>query len=78
MKVKIDGVRSIYITGEHIKLDALLKFASLVSSGGEAKYLIKNGEVFVNKEACTARGRKIKPGNIVRTGEDLVLVKQSP
>ena len=76
MKVKLHGVRSIYITGEFIKLDALLKFASIVSTGGEAKYLIQSGEVFVGKDICTSRGKKIRPGEVVRTGGEVLLVRQ--
>ena len=55
----------IKITTEFIKLDALLKFASLVGSGGEAKMLIQDGQVFVNGEVCTMRGKKIRPGDRV-------------
>jgi len=77
MKVNVKGVSRVYISGEYIKLDALLKFASLVSTGGEAKHRIKNGEVYVNKEVCTSRGKKIKPGTVVRAGNDVILVKQA-
>lgn len=56
---------SIKITTEFIKLDALLKFASLVGSGGKAKMLIQNGEVLVNGEICTMRGKKIRPGDVI-------------
>ena len=55
----------IKIETEFIKLDALLKFANLVSSGGEAKLRIAEGEVLVNGETCTLRGRKIRPGDTV-------------
>ena len=43
----------------------LLKFANLVASGGEAKERIQNGEVQVNGETCTMRGKKIRPGDRV-------------
>ena len=76
MKVKVRGVQSIHITGEYIKLDSLLKFASIASTGGEAKYLIQNGEVFVGGEMCIIRGKKIRPGDVVRYGESVILVKQ--
>jgi len=76
MKVKINGVKSVHITGDYIKLDALLKFSSIASTGGEAKYLIQNGNVHVGKDICTVRGKKIKPGEVVRTGNDVILVKQ--
>ena len=55
----------IKITTEFIKLDALLKFASLVGSGGEAKMLIQDEQVLVNGEVCTMRGKKIRPGDVV-------------
>ena len=76
MKIKVSGVKSIKIKGEYIKLDSLLKFASIASTGGEAKYRIQNDEVFVGKEICRARGKKIKPGDIVRCGEHVLLVKR--
>lgn len=61
----------IKINTEFIKLDALLKFASLVGSGGEAKMLIQNGQVLVNGEVCTMRGKKIRPEDTVSIiGED--------
>ena len=74
MKVKLKGVRRILIKDDYIKLDALLKFSSIVSTGGEAKMLIQNGEVFVGSELCLLRGKKIKPGDIVRYGDDVLLV----
>ena len=77
MKVKVSGVQRIRITGEYIKLDALLKFASLVSTGGEAKHFIQNGEVFVGKEVCSSRGKKIRPGDVVRFGDYTILVKSN-
>ena len=57
---------TITITTEYIKLQDLLKFANLVSSGGEAKVLIQEGDVTVNGEVCTQRGRKIRPGDTVK------------
>ena len=55
----------ITITTEFIKLQDLLKFASLVSTGGEAKQLILDEQVTVNGEVCTMRGKKIRPGDVV-------------
>ena len=55
----------IQITTEFIKLDALLKFAALVGTGGEAKYVIAEGLVKVNGEVCTMRGKKLYPGDTV-------------
>jgi len=76
MRIKVEGVRCIYIKGEYIKLDALLKYSALVSTGGEAKTRITGGEVFVGKEINKARGKKIRPGDVVRFGEAVLLVKK--
>ena len=54
------------ISTEYIKLQDLLKFASLVSTGGEAKIVIADGEVSVNGEVCTQRGKKLREGDVVR------------
>ena len=53
------------ITTEYIKLQDLLKLADAVSTGGEAKIRVQEGEVLVNGETCTQRGRKIRPGDKV-------------
>lgn len=58
-------MRDVAIQSEFIKLDALLKFANLVCSGGEAKIRIAEGEVLVNGEPCTIRGKKLRPGDTV-------------
>ena len=54
---------TIMIQGDFIKLDALMKFASLVASGGEAKMAIADGLVSVNGEVCTMRGKKLRSGD---------------
>ncbi|NJR69112.1 MAG: RNA-binding S4 domain-containing protein [Synechococcales cyanobacterium CRU_2_2] len=58
-----------------IKLDQFLKFKNLVSSGGEAKMLIQDGQVEVNGEVETRRGRKLVPGDAVRFGGQTLLVE---
>ncbi len=57
--------QSIKITTEFIKLDALLKFAGVCETGGEAKEAVQAGDVKVNGEVCTMRGKKIRPGDEV-------------
>ena len=54
---------TITIQTDFIKLDAFLKFANAVGSGGEAKVLIAGGLVFVNGETCTQRGKKLRDGD---------------
>lgn len=46
-------------------MDQFLKWAEIVSTGGEAKLLIKNGKVKVNGVIDTRRGLKLKDGDIV-------------
>ena len=58
-------MKNIEIHTEFIKLQDLLKFENLVESGGEAKERIQAGEVRVNGEVCTQRGKKIRPGDKV-------------
>ncbi len=48
-----------------ITLDQFLKFAGIVGTGGQAKALIQGGEVRVNGQVETRRGRKLKPGDII-------------
>ena len=54
------------ITEEYIKLDQFLKLAGAVDTGGQAKVLIKTGEVMVNGAIENRRGRKLIQGDIVR------------
>ncbi len=68
-------MNKIKIETEYIKLDQLLKLASLVDSGGVAKHLIQDGEVKVDGEVETRRGKKILPGSVVELfGEKIEVV----
>jgi len=60
---KKDNSVSVVISTEFIKLQDAMKFANIVYSGGEAKQLIQEGEVLVNGEVCTMRGKKLYPGD---------------
>ncbi|MGM9605759.1 MAG: RNA-binding S4 domain-containing protein [Faecousia sp.] len=48
-----------------------MKFAALTGTGGEAKELIQDGQVTVNGEVCTMRGRKLRPGDVFAYGGHL-------
>jgi ribosome-associated protein len=52
----------VVINTEFIKLEAAMKLAHAVS-GGMAKTIIQNGDVLVNGEVCTMRGKKMYPGD---------------
>ena len=60
---KKDNSIPVVISTEFIKLQDAMKFANIVYSGGEAKALIQEGEVTVNGEVCTMRGKKLYPGD---------------
>ena len=66
MKVTVkkkDNSIPVVISTEFIKLQDAMKFANIVYSGGEAKTLIQEGEVTVNGEVCTMRGKKLYNGD---------------
>ena len=72
------AMETITITTEYIKLQDLLKFAAAVQTGGEAKLAVQEGEVSVNGEVCTMRGKKIRPGDVVAfNGQELTVVYES-
>ena len=64
----------IIINDEFIKLDSLMKFSGLCATGGEAKLLIQSGQVLVNGEVCTMRGKKMRDGDKAQYGDRIVEV----
>lgn len=67
MKVTVkkkENTIPVVIGTEFIKLEAALKFANAVESGGMAKTVIQGEEVLVNGEVCTMRGKKLYPGDV--------------
>lgn len=58
-------MRKVEITREPVELYKILKFEGLVSTGGEAKLLIGDGQVKVNGEVETRRRKKIVDGDII-------------
>ena len=56
-------VETIEINEEFIRLDNLLKFAGIAPTGGQAKFIIQNGEIKVNGEICTMRGKNMRAGD---------------
>lgn len=67
-------MKELSIKEEFIRLDAALKLAGFVSTGGHAKMVIQNGEVTVNDEVCTQRGKKLRLGDTAEyDGQKLVI-----
>ena len=81
MKVTVkkkDNSIPVSISTEYIKLQDAMKFANIVYSGGEAKTLIQEGEVKVNGEVCTMRGKKLRPGDkFTFMGQSYLITEQA-
>ena len=59
-KIKEKPVKEIFIDIDFIRLDSFLKMCDAVQTGGHAKIVIQEGEVRVNGEVCTQRGKKLR------------------
>ena len=71
-------MRQIEIKTPTITLNNLLKYATIVSSGGEAKNLIRDGEVELNGEVCTVVRKRVLPGDVVSClGEEIQVVESN-
>ena len=66
-KIKIDS--------EFIRLQDLLKLSGVCSTGGMAKVVIQNGEVLVNDEVCTMRGKQMRPGDFAQFDDIKIIVE---
>ena len=67
-------MRVVEIEEEPIELYKILKFESMVQSGGEAKFVIAEGLVRVNGEVETRKSRKIIAGDIIEFGEEKIQI----
>ena len=78
VKKKAAPAEALAIHTEFIKLQDALKYANVVYSGGEAKQLILDGQVTVNGEVCTMRGKKLYDGDqFAFMGYQFVIVHES-
>lgn len=69
MKIKVKRVEHekviVNIDTDFIQLQSLLKFKGIAETGGQAKEFIQDGIIRVNGEVCTARGKKLRNGDVV-------------
>jgi ribosome-associated protein len=69
MKIKVKvgehQKETVKISTDFIQLQSFLKFKGISETGGQAKEFIQDGIIRVNGEVCTARGKKIRPGDTV-------------
>jgi ribosome-associated protein len=62
--------RTLALRGEHITLAQAVKAVGLADSGGQAKFLVREGTVMVNGAAVTQPGRKLRAGDRFGTAEE--------
>jgi ribosome-associated protein len=60
-----------------LRLDQFLKKEGLVGTGGEAKVRIQAGEVTLNGETCTQRGRGLRAGDVIVIAGETRTVEES-
>jgi len=76
VKIKSTPPVAIEIRDELIRLDAFLKLAGAVETGGHAKQVIQAGKVRVNSEVCTERGKKLQVGDQARYAGQTYIVAE--
>lgn len=69
------GAQVVEVGEAGIRLGQLLKLAGVVDSGGAARALLESGDVLVNGEVETRRGRQLRPGDTVTAGGQPYLVR---
>ena len=79
MKIKVKVAqkenKDFILKGDYIRLDDLLKNVGVVNTGGHAKIVIQEGEVKVNGETCTMRGKKLRQGDYAEYEKTIYNVK---
>ncbi len=68
-------MREVEISKEPVELYKILKFEGMVSSGGEAKSIIADGQVLVNGKIETRKRKKIVSGDIVELGKEKIRIQ---
>ena len=68
-------MREVEITHEPVELYKILKFEGMVSSGGEAKSVIAEGQVLVNGKTETRKRKKIVSGDIIEFANEKVRIQ---
>ncbi len=64
------AIKEVKIQDESVTLGQFLKICDLISSGGEAKFFLKENEVFVNEEKEDRRGRKLYENDLVKINDE--------
>ena len=64
----------IRITTDYITLQQFMKLSGIAQTGGEAKIMVKDTEIFVHGEAENRRGRKLYPGDVIRVNGKMYVI----
>ena len=64
------AIKEVKIQDESVTLGQVLKICDLISSGGEAKFFLRENEVFVNEEKEDRRGRKLYENDLVKINDE--------
>jgi ribosome-associated protein len=67
-------MKNIQITSEYITLGQLMKFAGVITNGGEIKYFLSTNKILVNQEPEERRGRKLYPGDVIDVNKKIQLL----
>ncbi len=68
-------MEKIYITGEYIQLNKLLKHACIISTGGQARFFIEENEIVLNDELVFELRKKIRPGDkLLINGQEFQII----
>ncbi|MBC2715240.1 MAG: RNA-binding S4 domain-containing protein [Desulfobacteraceae bacterium] len=68
-------MREVEISEEPIELYKILKFENMVGSGGEAKFVISEGQVVVNGKVETRKRKKIFSGDVIEFGKEIIRIQ---
>ncbi|MBE6719410.1 MAG: RNA-binding S4 domain-containing protein [Ruminococcaceae bacterium] len=82
MKIKVKAKEhikeTVIINTDFIQLQSFLKFKGISETGGQAKEFIQDGIIRVNGEICTARGKKLRDGDVVTAfGTDYQIINEN-
>ncbi|NOY67882.1 MAG: RNA-binding S4 domain-containing protein [Deltaproteobacteria bacterium] len=68
-------MRQVVISEEPIELYKILKFENMVGSGGEAKFVISEGQIIVNGKVETRKRKKIFSGDVIEFGKTRIRIQ---
>ena len=78
VKIKEHTKEVVKINTDFIQLQSFLKFKGISETGGQAKEFIQDGIIRVNGEVCTARGKKLRDGDVVSAfGTDYQIINEN-